>query len=82
MGFNPGLLCALAGLSKFGLLVRIVALQGLAFLHGVLELLLDLPDPGLVFFAGGLFLCRSLLDLGQRVLEGLHLGRSSYKVSC
>ena len=47
------------------------------FLYGVLELPLDLPAPCL-----GLFLCCSLLGLGQRVLEGLHLGRSSYEVSC
>ena len=80
MGFNPGLLCALAGLGKFGLLIRKVAFQGLAFLHSVLELLLDLTDPGLMFFAGGLFFRRFLLGLGQRVLEGLHLSRSSYEI--
>ena len=75
MDSGPGLLCALAGLSEFGLLVRILALQGLAFLHNILELLLDLANPGHVFLTSGLFLCRSLLGLGQRLLEGLHLGR-------
>ena len=77
MGFNPGLLYALVGLGKFGLLVCNLALQGLAFLYGVLDLLLDLTDPGLMLFAGGLFLCRSLLGLGLRLLEDLHLGRRS-----
>ena len=75
MGFGPGLLCALAGLSEFELSVCILALQGLAFLHCVLELLLDLTNPGLMLFSGGFFLYRSLLGLSQRLLEGLHLGR-------
>jgi hypothetical protein len=70
---------ALVGLSKLGLLIRNLALQGLAFLYSVLELLLDLTDPGLVLFADGLFLRRSLLGLGQRLFKGLHLGRRSYK---
>ena len=64
LGFNPGIVCALAGLCKFGLLIRNIALQGLAFLYGVLDLLLDLTDPGLMLFTGGLFLGRSLLGLG------------------
>ena len=68
-------MCALAGLGKFGN----VALQGLAFLHGVLELLLDLTDPGLVLFTSGMFLGRSLFGLDQHLLEGLYLGRCSYK---
>ena len=67
-------MCSLAGLGKFGLLIHNVALQGLTFLHGVLELLLDLNDLGLMLFTGGLFLGRSLLILNQRLLEGLHLG--------
>ena len=78
-GFNPGIVCALAGLGKFGLLIRNVALQGLAFLNGVLELLLDLINPGLVFFTGSLLLCRFLFGLGQLLFESLHLGRHSYK---
>ena len=64
LGFNPGLLCALASLGDFGLLIHNVALQGLAFLDGVLELLLDLTDPGLVLFTSDLLLGRLLLGLG------------------
>ena len=77
MGFKLGIVCALAGLGKFGLLIRNVALQGLAFLDGVLELLLDITDPGLMLFTGRLLLGRSPLGLGQRLLEGLHLGHRS-----
>ena len=64
MGFGPGLLCALAGLSEFGLVVRTLALQGPAFLHCILELLLDLTNPGLMLFSGAFFLYRSLLGIG------------------
>ena len=69
LGFNPGLLSALVSLDEFGLLIRNVALQGLAFLDGVLELLLDLINPGLVFFTGGLLLCRFLFGLGSAFLR-------------
>ena len=79
LGFKLGMVCALEGLGKFRLLIRNVALQGLAFLHGVPTLLLDLTDPGPVLSAGGLFLGSSPLGLGQRLLEGLYLGCSSYK---
>ena len=75
LGFDLGPLHALAGLSKFGLLVRILALQGLTFLHCILELLLDLTNPGLMLFSGGFFIYRSLLGLGQRLFEGLYLSR-------
>ena len=77
LGFNPGLLCALASLGELGLSIRNVALQGLAFLDGVLELPLDLTNPGLVFFTGGLLLCRFLFGLSQRFLEGFQIGRAS-----
>ena len=77
LGFGPGLMCALVGRGKFRLLVRILALQGLTFLHCVLELLLDLTNPGLMLFSGSFFLYRSLLVLGQLLLEGLYLGRRS-----
>ena len=66
----------MAGLGKFGLLIRNVALQGLAFLDDILELMLDLTNPGLMLFSGAFFLYRSLLGLGQRLLEGLYLGCS------
>ena len=63
LGFNPGILCTLASLGEFALLIRNIALQGLAFLNDVLELLLDLTNLGLVFLAGGLLLCRFLFGL-------------------
>ena len=75
LGFCSGIVCTLACLGKFGLLIQNVALQGLALLHGVLELLLDLTNTVLMLFSGGFFLYCSLLSLGQRLLEGLYLGR-------
>ena len=59
-----GIVCALAGLGKFGLLILKIALQGLILLDGVLELLLDLTDPGLVLLARDTFLGRFVLGLG------------------
>ena len=64
LGFGPGILCALAGLGKFGLLLLKVALQGLALIDSVLELLLDLTDPGLLLLARGVFLGRFVFGLG------------------
>ena len=75
LGFSSGIVCALVGLGKFGLLIRNVVLQGLALLDGILELLLDLTDLGLMLFACSLFLGRSVLSLGQRLLKGCHPGR-------
>ena len=46
LGFGLGILRALAGLSKFGLLCLRITLQGLVLLDGVLELLLNLADLG------------------------------------
>ena len=74
MGFGSGILCTLAGLGQFRLLIHNVALQRVALLDSVLELLLDLTNPALMLFLCGLFLGRSVLGLGQRLLEGLHLG--------
>ena len=75
LGFNPGLLCALASLGEFGLLIGNIALQGLKSLDRALELLLRLANLGLVLLVRGTFLGRFVLDLGQRLLEGRHLGR-------
>ena len=46
-----------------------VALQGQALLDGVLELLLDLIDSGLMLFACSPLLGRLVLSLSQRPLE-------------
>ena len=64
LGFGSSLLCALAGLRKFGRLRLRITLQGLVLLNSVLELLLNLADPGLVLLARGAFLGRFILGLG------------------
>ena len=64
LGLGSSLLCALAGLRKFGRLRLRITLQGLVLLDGVLELLLDLADPGLLLLARGAFLGRFVLGLG------------------
>ena len=74
LGFGSGILCALAGLGKFGLLSLRTALQGLVLLDGVLELLLDLADPGLVLLARGVLLGRFAFGLRQLLLQGFHFG--------
>ena len=61
LGFGSGVLRALEGLGKLGLLSLRVALQGLILLNDILELLLDLADPGLVLLVCGAFLGRSVL---------------------
>ena len=74
-------MCALADLGKFGFLILKGALQGLALFDGVLELLLDLADPGLLLLALGAFLGRFVIGLGQRLLQGRHYGRGPYQSS-
>ena len=64
LGFGSGILCALVGLCKFGLLRLKIMLQGLELLAELLELLLYLADPGLVLLARGLLLGRFALGLG------------------
>ena len=64
LGFGSSILCALAGLHKFGPLRLRITLQGLVLPNGVLELLLDLADPGLALLARGAFLGRFVLGLG------------------
>ena len=64
LGLGSSLLCALAGLRKFGRLRLRITLQGPILLNGVLELLLDLANPGLVLLARGVLLGRFVLGLG------------------
>ena len=68
MGFNPGIVRVLMGLGELGLLSRKVALQGLALLNGVLELLLDLNDPGLVRLAKSLLRGSFLVGFSHSLL--------------
>ena len=56
LGFGLGVLHALEGLRKLRLLRLGVTLQGLEFFDEVLELLLDLVNPSLLFFALGALL--------------------------
>ena len=81
LGFGFGILCALEGLGKLGLLCLRVMLQGFVLLDEILELLLDLADPGLLLLARGAFLGRFVFGLGQRLLKGRHFGRGPYKSS-
>ena len=57
-------LCAFEGLRKLGPLRLRVTLQGLVLLDEILELLLDLADPGLLLLARGAFLGRFVFGLG------------------
>ena len=74
LGFGSGILHVVAGLGKFEILSLRVTLQGLVLVDGVLKLLLDLADPGLLLLARGMFLGRFVLGLGQRLLEGRYFG--------
>ena len=78
MGFGLGVLHALEGLRKLRLLHLGVTLQGLEFFDEVLELLLDLINSRLLFFALGALLGRFAFGLGQRLLKGRHFGRGPY----
>ena len=64
LGFGLGVLHALEGLRKLGLLRLGVMLQGLEFFDEVLELLLDLIYPSLLLLALGALLGRLILSLG------------------
>ena len=48
------------------------------FFHESLKLLLHLADLGIKFLSLGALRGRSLLVLGQRLLEGRHLSRGPY----
>ena len=78
LGFGLGVLCALEGLRKLGLLCLGVALQGLEFFDEVLELLLDLINPSLLFLVLGALLGRFVFGLEQCLLKGGRLGRGPY----
>ena len=75
LGFRSSLLCALEGLCKFECLRLRITLQGLTLIDGVLELLLNFADPGLVLLARGVFLGYFVLGLLYCLLKGRHLGR-------
>ena len=78
LGFGLGVLRAREGLWKLGLLRLGVTLQGLKFFDEVLELLLDLVNPILLFLALSALLGRLVFDLRQRLIKGHHFGRGPY----
>ena len=78
LGLIPGRLCALTSLGEFGLLSRRIVLHGLALLHRVLKLLVDLVDTVLDLLTSGLLLDSLPLGFGQGLFQGLDLGRSPY----
>ena len=81
LGFGFGILHALEGLNKLGLLILRFMLQELIFLDEILELLVDLADPGLLLLALGALLGRFVFGLGQCLLKGRHFGRGPYQSS-
>ena len=78
LGFGLGVYCTLTGHHKLRLLRLGVTLQGLEFLDEILELLLDLINPSLLFFTLGALPGRFAFGLGQRLLKGRHFGRGPY----
>ena len=55
----------MTSLGEFGPLNQRIMLQGLAFFHRILKLLLDFFDPGLELLTSGLLLDSFLLGLAQ-----------------
>ena len=74
LGFGLGILCVPEVLRKLGPLRLRVTLQGLVLLDKLLELLLHLINPSLLFLALGALLGRFVFGLGQRLLQGRHFG--------
>ena len=79
LGFVLGTLCALEGRSKLRLSRLQVKLQRLVLRHESLELLLHLTHPSLVPLSLGALLGRCIFGLGQRLLQGRHLGRGPWQ---
>ena len=78
LGFDPSVLRALTSLRKLQLLRLGVTLQGFKFFDEIVELLLDLINPSLLFFVLGALLGRFVFGLGQRFFKGRHFGRGPY----
>ena len=79
LGLGLGTLRALTGRGKLRLSRLQVKLQRLVLRHESLELLLHLAHPSLVPLSLGALLGRLLFGLGQRLLQGCHLGRGSWQ---
>ena len=74
LGLGLGTLRALTGRCKLRLSRLQVKLQCLVLRHESLELLLHLAHPSLVPLSLGALLGRLFFGLGQRLLQGRHLG--------
>ena len=79
VGFSLGTLCAFERLRKLELSHLRVKLQGLVFFGESLELLLHLAYPGFLLFPLNALLGRFVFGLGQRLLQGRHLGRGPWQ---
>ena len=77
-GLRLWCLSTLEGLSKLGVSRPRVTLQGLVFFDEILELLLDLVDPGLLLLVLGVLLGCFVFVLGWRLLKGRHFDRGPY----
>ena len=75
LGLGLGVLHALEGLRKLGLLRLRVTLQGLVFSDEILDLLLDLVEPGLLLLVLGALLGRFVFGISQHRLKGRHFDR-------
>ena len=64
LGFSLGMLCALEGRSKLGLLRLRVKLQSLVLLHESLDLFLHIAHPCLLFLLLGTLLSHFVFVLG------------------
>ena len=80
VGFGLGIFCDLKGHHKLRPLLLRITLQGLVFFDEILELLLNLIDTGLLLLALNVLLGRFIFGLGQRLLQGRHLGRGPWQI--
>ena len=78
LGFGLGIFCALEGFGKLGRLRLEVMLQGLELLAELLELLLYLPHPSILFLMLGALRGCLGFSCGQRFLQGCHFGCRPY----
>ena len=79
LGFGLGTFRALEGRGKLRLSRLRVKLQRLVLRHESLELLLHLAHPSLMPLSLGALLGRLFFGLGQRLLQGRHLGRGTWQ---
>ena len=80
MGLGLSSFGTLKSRGKLGLSSLRVALQTLVFFHESVELLLHLRHPRLLLFSLGALHGRIVFGLGQRFLQGCHLGCGPYNI--